>query len=113
MQQRSAPDPRSMTLPRAGPMAVPLGRAPPASSPAASAAPAQDSDSGHVAVIEVSGLLDKVLVDFVETQIATAEEQGAVALVLQLNSGGAVVADSRLDQLIDRIAGADVPVDVW
>lgn len=70
-------------------------------------------DAGHVAVIEVSGLLDRVLVDFIETQLTRAEDQGAVALVLQLNSDGAVVADERLDQLVERIEAADVPVDVW
>jgi membrane-bound serine protease (ClpP class) len=76
-------------------------------------AAAQASDPGYVQVIEVSGLLDRVLVDFVETQITGAEDDGAIALVLQLNSAGAVVADERLADLIDRIEGADVPVDVW
>jgi membrane-bound serine protease (ClpP class) len=76
-------------------------------------AAAQPADAGFVQVIEVSGLLDRVLVDFVETQIAGAEDDGAIALVLQLNSGGAVVADDRLADLVERIEGADVPVDVW
>jgi len=85
----------------------------------AGAAPAQDdqlsqaSDPGYVSVIEVSGLLDRVLVDFVDGQIAKAERQGAITLVLQLNSSGAVVADDRLDELVDRIEGSSVPVDVW
>lgn len=81
------------------------------------ALPAQDAPAspsrGYVSVIEVSGLLDRVLVDFIETQIATAEDQGAIALVLQLNSNGAVVADDRLAELVKRIEGATVPVDVW
>lgn len=85
--------------------------------PSAGAAPGQDSppdgEPGYVAVIEVSGLLDRVLVDFVDTQISRAEEQGAIALVLQLNSTGAVVSDGRLDELVDRIQEAGVPVDVW
>src|SRR3546814_16389468 len=68
---------------------------------------------GYVAVIEVSGLLDRVLVDFVETQLEAAEEADATALVLQLNSGGAVVADDRLEALVERIEAADVPVAVW
>jgi len=79
----------------------------------ARAGAAQDSDPGYVSVIEVSGLLDRVLVDFVETQIAKAEDQGALALVLQLNSSGAVVADERLEDLVERIEDATVPVDVW
>lgn len=79
----------------------------------AGATPAQGDDPGYVAVIEVSGLLDRVLVDFVETQITEAERGGAIALVLQLNSTGAVVADERLDELVERIETASVPVDVW
>jgi membrane-bound serine protease (ClpP class) len=79
----------------------------------ASAQPTPDRDPGYVSVIEVSGLLDRVLVDFVETQIAKAERQDALALVLQLNSTGAVVADERLEALVERIEGSSVPVDVW
>jgi membrane-bound serine protease (ClpP class) len=102
-----------MTLPRAGLAAVLLGLVLVLAAPTAQAAQLQADDAGHVAVIEVSGLLDRVLVDFVETQIDKAEEQGAIALVLQLNSGGAVVDDDRLDRLVERIEGAAVPVDVW
>jgi membrane-bound serine protease (ClpP class) len=79
----------------------------------ASAATAGDATAGHVSVIEVSGLLDPVLVEFVEDQVDQAERDGAVALVLQLNSGGAVVDDDRLDALASRIEAADVPVAVW
>lgn len=83
----------------------------------AAAAPAQErpgnGSPGYVSVIEVSGLLDRVLVDFVEAQITKAEHQGAVALVLQLNSEGVVVADGRLAELVHRIEVSEVPVDVW
>ncbi|MFZ6003643.1 MAG: NfeD family protein [Actinomycetota bacterium] len=75
--------------------------------------PATATERGHVAVIEVSGLLDRVLVDFVTTQIERAEDQGAITLVLQLNSSDAVVSDARLDDLVERIEEARVPVDVW
>jgi len=81
--------------------------------PSAAAAPTQAPDAGYVSVIEVSGLLDRVLVDFVRTEIDEAERQGALALVLQLNSGGAVVSGDRLESLVEDIAGASVPVDVW
>jgi membrane-bound serine protease (ClpP class) len=81
--------------------------------PPAGAAPAQAPDAGYVSVIEVSGLLDRVLVDFVRTEIDEAEREGALALVLQLNSGGAVVSDDRLEALVEDITGASVPVDVW
>jgi membrane-bound serine protease (ClpP class) len=85
----------------------------------APAAGAQDDDSptaadaGTVEVIEVSGLLDPILVDFVQRSIADAEATDAVALVLQLNSPGAVVSDDRLNELAQVIADAEVPVAVW
>jgi membrane-bound serine protease (ClpP class) len=102
-----------MTLSRAGLTAVLLGFVVLGLGSPAQAVPAQDGDAGYVSVIEVSGLLDRVLVDFVETQITEAEDGGALALVLQLNSGGVVVADDRLDELVDRIESSRVPVDVW
>ena len=79
----------------------------------APAAHAQDGDAGVVDVIEVSGLLDTVLVDFLHDQIDRAEDDGAVALVLQLDSSDAVVGDDRLDDLVERIEEASVPVHVW
>ncbi|MGH9227228.1 MAG: NfeD family protein [Acidimicrobiales bacterium] len=66
-----------------------------------------------VAVVEVDGLLDPVLVDFVQNQVHAAERACAVALVLQLDSGGAVVSDGDLDGLVATIEDASVPVDVW
>lgn len=64
-----------------------------------------------VTVVEVDGLLDDVLVDFVEDQVR--ESAGQCAVVLQLDSGGAVVSEGRLDDLIATIEGSDAPVDVW
>jgi membrane-bound serine protease (ClpP class) len=69
--------------------------------------------SGPVTVIEVDGLVDPVLADFVDTQIGDAEDICAVALVLQLDSGDAIVDDAQLDDLVERIERADVPVAVW
>ena len=76
MLRRNGPGPRPTTLPRAGLAAVTVASgllvlAPAAARRAADQAPA----SGYVAVIEVSGLLDEVLVDFVETQIDDAEDE--------------------------------------
>ena len=69
--------------------------------------------NGPVAVVEVDGLLDPVLVDFIEDQVHAAERACAVALVLQLDSGGAVVSDGELDDLVATIEDSSVPVDVW
>lgn len=67
----------------------------------------------NVTVAEVSGLLDPVLVDFVESEVQGAAPDCALALVLQLDSGGAVVSDERLAELVTAIETSAVPVDVW
>jgi membrane-bound serine protease (ClpP class) len=113
MLRRSGPDPRRTKLPRAGLAAVTVATGLLALVPGADAAPAQTDADGYVSVIEVSGLIDEVLVDFIDTQMSEAEESGAIALVLQLNSSGAVVGDAQFDDLLGRIRTADVPVDVW
>src|SRR5918995_6709250 len=82
-------------------------------SPVAAQAGCEGAGSGPVAVIEVDGLLDPVVVDFVEDQVHAAERACAVALVLQLDSGGAVVSDRELDDLVATIDDSRVPVDVW
>ncbi len=78
-------------------------------------APAQEppSDPGRVSVVQVEGLIDPVLADFVERSIAAGEEAGVVAVVLQLDSSGAVVSDERLAELARTIHSATVPVAVW
>ncbi len=79
-----------------------------------SAASAGGSDNhGFVTVVKVSGLLDAVLVEFVEEAVSKAEDTGAIAIVLQVNSSGAVVSDRRLDRLARHIRDAAVPVHIW
>lgn len=75
--------------------------------------PTGDGAAGFVAVVKVSGLLDPVMVDFVTRSIGEAEEAGATALVLQVNSTGVVVDDIDMVRLLERMSMASVPVDVW
>ena len=70
-------------------------------------------DPGVVKVLKISGLLDPILVSFLEDEIQAAEQEGLVALVLQLNSEGATVSDERLDRLVDSLEASSVPVAVW
>ena len=76
-------------------------------------APAVDPDAPVVDVIEVDGLLDPVLVDFVEQSIADAEAAEDIALVLQMNSPGSVVSDEQLTELaraiVDSIGSFSTP----
>ncbi|MFN0089560.1 MAG: NfeD family protein [Acidimicrobiales bacterium] len=84
--------------------------------PAAAAAPEQAvvPDAGKaVMVIEVSGLLDPILVDFVQRSIADAEREQRAAVVLRLNSPGAVVSDARIVELAQRMRASSVPVSAW
>jgi membrane-bound serine protease (ClpP class) len=66
-----------------------------------------------VSIVEVDGLIDPVLADLIDDEVAAAEEACALALVLQFDSGGAVVSDTRLDDLVTTIEGSSVPVGVW
>lgn len=77
------------------------------------ARPAPAAESGQVEVLEVAGYLDSVLVDFVDRSITRAEDDGALAVVLQLNSPGSVVGDAALTDLARHIQDAEVPVGVW
>jgi membrane-bound serine protease (ClpP class) len=78
-------------------------------------ATAQNSDSaiGFVDVIGVNGLIDPVMVDFIDRSLDAAVEGGALAVVLQMESEGAAVDDESLGALADRIAGFEIPVSVW
>lgn len=80
---------------------------------ASSPAGAQDAGSGFVDVVEVSGLLDPVLVDFVERSLRDAAADGSVAVVLRVDSPGAVVGDERVDELLAAVGGSRVPVAAW
>jgi len=66
-----------------------------------------------VEVFEVSGLLDGVMVAAIEEAISTAESNGSQALILQLNTKGAVVSDERMTQLLQRVADATVAIGLW
>ena len=80
---------------------------------APAAAAAQTPPARHVDVLQVSGLVDPVLADAVGDAIRKADRTGAVAVLIQLNSGGGVLSDSRLSRLKADIANAPVPVAVW
>lgn len=78
------------------------------------ASPVQtDGDPGRVSVVKVEGLIDPVLADYIEESITAGERANVVAVVLRMDSGGAVISDARLADLAAQIHGASVPVTVW
>ncbi len=84
-----------------------------ATAPAPAGAAATDPDLAPVDVMQVSGLFDEIIVDNIEQAITRTEGNGSQALILQLNTRGAVVSDARMSKLFERIATATVPVAVW
>lgn len=78
------------------------------------AAPARaQGDDRHVDVVQVSGWIDPVVADFLEQAVADSEGSGAEALIIQLDSPGALLDDHDLDELLAAVEGAEVPVAVW
>ena len=73
----------------------------------------EDAPTSHVDVVQVSGWIDPVVADFLATSLDASERSGAEALILQLDSPGALVDDETLAELVERVEGAEVPVAVW
>ncbi len=74
---------------------------------------AQDSATRSVTVIEVSGILDPVEGSYIEQQLSTAIDEGAMAIVLQVNSPGDALSDDDLLELLDTLEASPIPVVVW
>jgi membrane-bound serine protease (ClpP class) len=83
------------------------------------AAPASAGDGGgnaelgRVDVLLVSGLFDRIVVDAIEEAIDDAVAADAQAVIIQVNSRGAVVSDERMEELLSEIADSPVPIAVW
>jgi membrane-bound serine protease (ClpP class) len=86
----------------AGPGAARAGAALPGQAPLA-----------HVDVIQVSGLIDAIQADFIDHAVAGAERDGALVLMVQLNSGGGIAGSRSIDRMVATVARSGVPVAVW
>jgi membrane-bound serine protease (ClpP class) len=71
------------------------------------------ADLAPVDVLQVSGLFDEVVVDSIVDAIDRAEQQGSQALILQLDTKGAVVSRDQMAALLQQVVDARVPVGVW
>ena len=74
---------------------------------------AADAEHGRVDVLLVSGLFDPIVVDAIENAIDDAAAADAQALIIQVNSRGAVVSDDDMAQLLADVADSPVPVAIW
>jgi membrane-bound serine protease (ClpP class) len=79
------------------------------------ASAAQDAPTapGPVDVLQVSGLFDPIIVQAIDDAMARSAADGAQALILQVNTRGAVVSRAEIQGLMERIAASEVPVAIW
>jgi membrane-bound serine protease (ClpP class) len=77
------------------------------------AGPAVAQARTTIDVIEVSGLLDPINLDFIAGALAEAQADEVEALVIRLDSTGSVAPDADLRELVAAIEASEVPVAVW
>jgi membrane-bound serine protease (ClpP class) len=72
---------------------------------------AQSEERSGIDVVQVEGLLDPSNAALIERSVRRADDERAMALVFQLDSGGAVDVD--VEHLVDVIQHAHTPIVVW
>lgn len=72
-----------------------------------------ESETPFVDVLQVSGLVDEVVADEVLRAIDRAVGEGAQALILQVNTRGAVISDGAVAELATAIHESEIPVAIW
>ncbi len=72
-----------------------------------------DADEQLIVIAQTEGLIDRVIANFIATQVARADAEGATALIIQLDSAGATVSDERLAELTQALTKADTAIGVW
>jgi membrane-bound serine protease (ClpP class) len=81
------------------------------SAPAGAQEPA--AGTNQVRILEVPGLIDPIVADFILDELDRAEADGILALVLQINSRGSVLDRADLIELADRLTSSPVQVVSW
>lgn len=69
--------------------------------------------SREISIVEVSGLLDPLEIDYINVQLDNAQRNWALAIVLQINSPGGAADQKLISDLLENIEGSLVPVGVW
>ena len=67
----------------------------------------------QVRIIEVSGLLDPVLHDFILRELTSAEDEGVIGVLLQYDSHGSVLDNAEFVELAERLRDSSVQVAIW
>jgi membrane-bound serine protease (ClpP class) len=75
------------------------------------AAQSKDAAPPHVDLIAIDGSINPAVDDFIRESIARAKNNGARALVVQLDTPGGLLTSTRT--IVKEMLGAQVPVMVW
>ncbi len=73
----------------------------------------QSDASGQIRILEVSGLIDPVVFDFLIKEIDAAEADGALAILLQIDSKASVIDNDRFIELGERLRDTEVQTLGW
>ncbi len=71
------------------------------------------TDLAPVDVVQVSGLIDEILIDSISLAIREATANGSQALILQVNSDASAVDRDRMSDLIEMLRDSPVPIGIW
>lgn len=85
-------------------------------SPAHASTPAAGEDADPLApvdVVEVSGLIDRIVADSISDSLVRAQGNGAQAVILQVNTRAAVIGRDGMAALLADIKNSPTPVAVW
>ncbi len=69
--------------------------------------------SREIQIIEVSGLLDPIEIDYINLQLDSAQRNWALAIVIQINSPGGAADEEQIRDLLQNVEGSLVPVGAW
>lgn len=94
-------------------LAALVATAPALAGSAPASAQAESARDRQVRIIEVSGLVDPINVDFMRRALEEAEAQRVAALVIRLDSPGSVAPAAELAALARAMGRSTVPVAVW
>jgi membrane-bound serine protease (ClpP class) len=73
--------------------------------------PALHAQAGVVHVLEVDGMIDSVISDYIERGIKNAESEGAEVVIIQMDTPGGL--DTSMRSIMKDILASDVPVVVY
>lgn len=72
-----------------------------------------DKALAPVDVVEVSGLIDSIVAENITDSLNRSQENGAQAVILQMNTRGAVIGRDDMTDLLKTISESKIPVAIW